>query len=358
MSHTGEELPNIPIYQQELDRSDIDSLQLSHYLHDGKENYERIEGLAKLYLMDPVVRYQYEEYNFTREEKFEEQARKLARLKTVTEQNNLPPIDYMSQSDYGPATNTLMPTSLHHSMFETVLRILGSEEQVTELLPKVLSYEVLGCYAQTELGHGSDVQRLQTEAVFDKETDEFVVDTPSIMAIKFWPGELGGQANHCVFHAKMIVDGESYGIHAFLCRIRDQDSHATLRNLEIGDVGPKYGYADKDNGYMVFKHFRIPRTSLLSRFVSLDKDGKLNIQGDPKVAYTTMLYVRISLVNYTWKLAISICCIAARYTLFRKQFKSMPNSSEERRILDYQATQHQIIPFLCYGYACVGSSKQ
>ena len=144
MSHTGEELPNIPIYQQELDRSDIDSLQLAHYLHDGKENYERIERLAKLYLIDPVVRYQYEEYNFTREEKFEEQARKLARLKTVTEQNNLPHIDYMSQSDYGPATNTLMPTALHHSMFETVLRILGSEEQVTELLPKVLSYEILG----------------------------------------------------------------------------------------------------------------------------------------------------------------------------------------------------------------------
>jgi acyl-CoA oxidase len=208
------------------------------------------------------------------------------------------------------------------------------------------------------MGHGSDVQRLQTEAVFDSLTDEFVINTPSLKAIKFWPGELGGYANHCVFHAKMIVDGQSYGIHAFFCRIRDQESHRTLKGLEIGDVGPKYGYYDKDNGYMIFKDFRIPRTSLLSRFVSLEKSGKLNIQGDPKVAYTTMLYVRISLVNYTWKLAISMCCLAIRYTLFRKQFKSMPNSNEERRILDYQATQHQIIPFLCYAYACVGSSKQ
>lgn len=44
--------------------------------------------------------------------------------------------------------------------------------------------------------------------------------------------------------------------------------------------------------------------------------------------------------------------------MLRKQFKSLANSNEERRIFDYQATQHQIIPFLSYAYACVFSSKQ
>ena len=156
----------------------------------------------------------------------------------------------------------------------------------------------------------------------------------------------------------MIVNGQSYGVNAFLCRIRDQESHAPLRGLEVGDIGPKYGYKDKDNGYMIFTNFRIPRTSLLSRFVSLDKEGNLNIQGDPKVAYSTMLFVRISLINYTWKLSISVCLVALRYAIQRKQFKSIPNSIKERSVFTYQATQYQLIPFLAYGFACILSSKQ
>ena len=243
-------------------------------------------------------------------------------------------------------------------MFETVLRILGSDEQVEEYLPKMLSYEILGWYAQTELGHGSDIQGLQTEAIFDKQTDEFVVNTPTLTATKFWPGELGKQANFCVFHSKMIVDGQNYGVQAFIARIRDQDTHRPLRGLEIGDIGPKYGYSVKDNGYMIFKDFRVPRTALLSRYVSLTKEGKLNIQGDPKVAYSTMLFVRISLINFTWKLAISMWLLGIRYTLIRRQFKTISNSEEERRIFDYQATQYQIIPFLAYAYGWIFSSKQ
>lgn len=32
------------------------------------------------------------------------------------------------------------------------------------------SYEIIGCYCQTELGHGSDVQNLETVAEYDVKT--------------------------------------------------------------------------------------------------------------------------------------------------------------------------------------------
>ena len=50
---------------------------------------------------------------------------------------------------------------------------------------------IIGCYAQTELGHGSNVRGLQTVAEYDKSTQQFVLNTPSLLSIKWWPGTLG-----------------------------------------------------------------------------------------------------------------------------------------------------------------------
>lgn len=60
---------------------------------------------------------------------------------------------------------------------------------------------IIGCYAQTEIAHGSNVNALETTATFDKATDEFVIHTPSIRAYKFWPGNLGRHATHAVVMA-------------------------------------------------------------------------------------------------------------------------------------------------------------
>ena len=75
---------------------------------------------------------------------------------------------------------------------------------------------IIGCYAQTELGHGSNVADLETTATLDMETDEFVINTPSVKATKFWPGGLGIGATHAVVFARCIVDDNDYGVQAFM----------------------------------------------------------------------------------------------------------------------------------------------
>jgi acyl-CoA oxidase len=59
------------------------------------------------------------------------------------------------------------PLSLHGLMYLTILKNLCDEEQEKMFLEPSLRGEIIGCYAQTELAHGSDVQNLLTTATYD-----------------------------------------------------------------------------------------------------------------------------------------------------------------------------------------------
>ena len=41
---------------------------------------------------------------------------------------------------------------------------------------------------QTELGHGTFLRGLETKATYDSKTQEFVLESPSLTAYKWWPG--------------------------------------------------------------------------------------------------------------------------------------------------------------------------
>jgi acyl-CoA oxidase len=151
-------------------------------------------------------------------------------------------------------------------MFCTSVESFADDEQKKVWMPEIMNFNILGCYAQTEIGHGSDVASLKTTATYDMKTDEFVLNTPSIDATKWWPGEMGRLANFaCVFARLVIPDPDSgdvndYGIAPFLCQIRDRDTHKHMPGIKTGDMGPKFGYGSKDNGWMTLDNVRIPRS--------------------------------------------------------------------------------------------------
>jgi acyl-CoA oxidase len=47
---------------------------------------------------------------------------------------------------------------------------------------------------------------LETTATFDKKTDEFVLNTPTLTAAKYWPGEMSKVGTHAVVVARLIID--------------------------------------------------------------------------------------------------------------------------------------------------------
>lgn len=163
-----------------------------------------------------------------------------------------------------------IPGTVHYGMFIPCLKLLASDELLSEILEDCLKLKIFGCYAQTEMGHGSDVQSLMTTATFDEKTDEIILNTPCLEAAKFWPGDLGLFANHALVFARLLVRGNDLGVHSFLLKIRGDDMKP-LPGIECGDIGPKIGYLTKDNGYLIINNVRIPRRYMLSKIIGLTR---------------------------------------------------------------------------------------
>jgi acyl-CoA oxidase len=62
-----------------------------------------------------------------------------------------------------------MPAGVHVAMFTFYIEMMGTDGQHEEYLKKCYNWDIIGCYAQTELGHGSDVQNLETTATYQEE---------------------------------------------------------------------------------------------------------------------------------------------------------------------------------------------
>ncbi|GLJ17127.1 hypothetical protein SUGI_0296380 [Cryptomeria japonica] len=243
--------------------------------------------------------------------------------------------------------------TLHWNMFVPVLRTQATPEQQKKWLPLATSMAIIGCYAQTELGHGSNVQGLETTATFDPYADEFILNSPTLSSTKWWPGGLGKVATHAIVHAHLILD-KDYGVHAFIVQIRSLEDHKPLTTITVGDIGQKFGNGGNntvDNGFLRFNHTRIPRTNLLMRMAVVTREGKYVYQDVPKqILYGGMIAARQTiLLEASVELSRAVT-IAVRYSAVRRQF-GFDNNNREMQVLDYMTQQHKLFPLLATAYA-------
>ncbi|CAN6438840.1 unnamed protein product [Victoria cruziana] len=243
---------------------------------------------------------------------------------------------------------------------------LGTKKHRDKYFDEIDNLNYPGCFAMTELHHGSNVQGLQTVAVFEPETDEFVINTPNDGAIKWWIGNAAVHGKFATVFAKLILpspeaeDGVDMGVHAFIVPIRDMETHSVLPGIEIRDCGHKIGLNGVDNGALKFTNVRIPRDNLLNRFGDVSRDGKYTsslptinkrfaatlgelVGGRVAIAYTSVSVLKLS------------STIAIRYSLLRQQFG--PPKQPEISIMDYQSQQHKLMPMLASAYAFHFASK-
>eukprot|EP01132_Coremiostelium_polycephalum_P005820 gene5820-7244_t len=242
---------------------------------------------------------------------------------------------------------------VHFTLFGASILFLGTDEQRERYLKHVEDLSMMGCFALTELGHGSNVQQIETMVEYDHSTQEFIVNSPTITSQKYFIGGAAKHARWTVLFAQLKVGGRMEGVHAFLVRIRD-DNGNPCQGVKISDCGHKMALNGVDNGRLMFHNVRVPRDQLLSRYGGVNKAGIYSSPIDvPVKRFATnigaLVYGRYIIALGSVSFSSVSLVTAIRYAFSRRQFNGDDNT--ERQIISYVTHQTRLIPHLANTYA-------
>ncbi|XP_028912909.1 peroxisomal acyl-coenzyme A oxidase 1 isoform X1 [Ornithorhynchus anatinus] len=338
-----------PDLRKERAAASFDPDLLTYLLDGAPDRTRRRREIEKLILNDPD--FQHEDMNFLdRTNRYELAVKKSADMvKKMRDFGIGDPEEIMWFKRVFLGT-CVEPVTLHNSMFIPTLMNQGTAAQKEKWLTASSGLQIIGTYAQTEMGHGSHLRGLETTATFDPQTQEFVLNSPTVTSIKWWPGGLGKTSNHAIVLAQLYTKGQCYGLHAFLVPLREMGTHKPLPGITVGDIGPKFGYHEMDNGYLKMDRVRIPRENMLMRYAQVKPDGTYVKPVSNKLTYGTMVFIRSILVGEAARALSKACTIAIRYSAVRHQSEIRPGAAEPQ-ILDYQTQQYRLFPLLATAYA-------
>ena len=325
------------ILESARSKSKIDPEELAALVYRGKHRYENLKGIFKQFISYGAVTNP-NLYEMSRTEAYGFSQKAVSNYRLHTDSDVLS--EESNSEEVTVALNYHSPGSIGAVMSSNVVKVMGTDEQVKEWYPKILKNVWLACYAQTELGTGSDVQNLKTLAVYEPKTKEFIFHSPTTDSIKWWPGDLGLSGSHAIVFARLVSNGKDHGVQAFFVEIRNPLTHIPAKGAIMGDIGPKLGYRTKDNGYLKFEHFRAPSSCLLGRYIEIDAEGEVRRRGNPKRMYTAMMRTRSVILVMAYGSIFKAVTIAFRYSHLRTQFKDSKGNAIS--IYEYQMQREKL----------------
>ncbi|KAG0072522.1 palmitoyl-CoA oxidase [Linnemannia elongata] len=337
-------------------KTNFDVTDMTNYLYGGPANVEQRRYIIDLIAREPIFnKDDWPWLNHTDAVKRGiAMSTRLAEIKMEHELNDL---DFATMVE---AIDDTLPILLHNGAFIPVINSQGSDEQIEKWIPLAEKYQIIGCYAQTELGHGSNLSQLETTATFVQETDEWEINSTTFTAAKWWIGGLGAICTHAVVQAKLIIAGKDYGAHVFVVPIRSLDNHKPFPGIQVGDIGPKaYGGFNKmENGFARFNKYRIPRENMLMRFSKVSRDGVYTKPPHAKLSYGSMVLLRSVLIRQMALYLSRATTISTRYLTVRRQFNNPTKRNDtdinpglETQVINYPMVQNRLFPMIAQSYA-------
>ena len=249
--------------------------------------------------------------------------------------------------------SVLVKVGVQFGLFGGAILQLGTAPHHDRYLRDLITGRLMGCFAMTETGHGSNVQALGTVARYDVDTQEFVITTTTESARKDYIGNAAKHAEVAVVFAQLEVGGRREGVHAFVVPIRSDG--VPCPGVRIEDDGLKMGLNGVDNGRIWFDDVRVPRGALLNRFADVSPDGVYSSEiENPNRRFFTMLGTlvqgRVCVGGAGINAAKVALANATRYAVRRRQFEATSDEQEEV-LLDYGLHQRRLLPLIARTYA-------
>lgn len=260
-------------------------------------------------------------------------------------------IEMLAMSDL----SLMVKAGVQWGLFGGAIESLGTERHHEAYVRRIIDLDLLGCFAMTETGHGSNVQALETTATYDRAKEEFVIHSPTPSSRKDYLGGAAQTARVAAVFAQLITpDGENHGVHCLVTPIRD-DQGNDLPGVRTSDCHYKGGLPGVDNGRIQFDHVRVPRENLLNKYADVAPDGTYSspIENVDRRFFTmlgTLVRGRVTVGGSAGAAARVGLDIATRYALQRRQFEA-PGAEREVLIMDYLVHQRRLFPLIAKSYA-------
>ncbi|ODQ77317.1 hypothetical protein BABINDRAFT_10219, partial [Babjeviella inositovora NRRL Y-12698] len=305
---------------RERAQTNFDLDVMNNFLEGGSEQAALVKSIYLQFERDPIIATSTAVYDLSKDQKRELTAKKIARMAQYLE-NDTPEVfskRFHLICTFDPQTAAML--HIHMGLFYNCIRGNGTEEQfrywiTTKGASKMRG--IYGCFAITELAHGSNIAGLETTATFDVGTDEFVINTPHVGATKFWTAGAAHTSTHCCVYARLIVEGVDHGIKTFVVPLRDSN-HDLMPGVSVGDVGAKMGVDGADIGWIQFSSVRIPRAYMLAKWDKVERNGKVHNSPLSQLAYSALFPGRVSIVYDSFRSGARFVTIALRYAVARR----------------------------------------
>ncbi len=221
------------------------------------------------------------------------------------------------------------------------------------LFPKIDDLSIVGCFCLTELGYGNNAVKMETTVTYDDKTQEFIVETPTVLSQKYWITNSVCHANHALVFGQTIVKGKNEGVNAFVVKIRD-DKMNNMPGVKIWDMGVKMGLNGVDNGALFFEKVRIPRENMMNKYCDVDAQGNFisETQNVPSRFFKVterLLSGRLCIASLSMGTTRASLYIGIKYAMQRKGVGA--SGLSDTPIFEYQLQQNQLLPLLARSIA-------
>ena len=206
--------------------------------------------------------------------------------------------------------STGITISVHTSLYCSCIDYFGTEEQKEAFLRPTIDGSKTGCFGLTEPNAGSDAAGQQTTAVYDPDTDEYIINGGKVFTTN------SGFADFCTVFAMTDKSAGTRGISCFVVDLHQE-------GVSISENIKRMGIRAAQNCEVSYENVRVPA------FNRIGKEG----QGF-KIAMKALDGGRIGIAAQSVGLAQGAINEAMAYCKERKQFG--------RPISAFQTTQFKL----------------